>query len=69
VRAEAAENVGEFRLLEAALIEANDHHGGIVYTSNRKFPLGARATTGRLVRALDALLDDAPQLRNRSIFL
>ena len=63
------ENVRDFRLLENALLAAGSHHAGLVYTSNRQFPRGDPATMGRLVRALDALLRAAPDLRDGSIFL
>lgn len=63
------ENVRDFRPLESALLADGSHHAGLVYTSNRQFPRGDPATTGRLVRALDALLRTAPDLRDRVIFL
>jgi hypothetical protein len=64
------ENVRDYRPLEAALLaESGSHHAGLVYTSNKQFPRGDPATTGRLVRALDAILRDDPDLRDRSIFL
>jgi hypothetical protein len=68
-RALVTENVRDFRPLETALLEGGDHHHGIVYTSDRQFPRGEPATTGQLVRALDALLHDTPTLRDRSVFL
>lgn len=63
------ENVRDFRLLESRLLAEASHHSGLVYTSNRQFPRGDPATTGRLVRALDALLRERPDVRDRSIFL
>jgi hypothetical protein len=63
------ENVRDFRPLESAHLADGSHHAGLVYTSNRQFPRGDPATTGRLVRALDALLRTAPDLRDRMIFL
>jgi len=68
-RALVTENMRDYRPLETALLAAGGHHHGIVYTSDRQFPRGDPATTGRLVRALDALLRDPPALRDRSIFL
>jgi hypothetical protein len=69
-RALVTENVRDFRPLERELLAASGfHHAGLVYTSNRQFPRGDPGTTGRLVRALDALLRDGPDLRDRSIFL
>jgi len=63
------ENVRDYRPLEIALLAAGGQHAGIIYTSNRQFPRGHPHTTGRLVRALDALLADPPALADRSIFL
>ena len=63
------ENIRDFRPLESALLADGSHHAGLVYTSNRQFPRGDPATTGRLVRSLDALLSTAPELRDRAIFL
>jgi hypothetical protein len=63
------ENVRDFRPLENSLLAAGSHHAGLVYTSNRQFPRGDPATTGRLVRALDALLRLTPDLRDRAVFL
>ena len=68
-RALVTENVRDFRPLESSLLAAGSHHAGLVYTSNRRFPRGDPATTGRLVRALDALLRSTPDLRDRAVFL
>ena len=63
------ENVRDFRPLETALLSEGGQHHGIVYTTDRSFPRGDPQTIGRLVRALAALLGDAPSLTNRSMFL
>jgi hypothetical protein len=69
-RALVTENVRDYRRLEGdVLAGSGSHHAGFVYTSNRQFPRGDPATTGRLVRALHALLREGPDLRDRSIFL
>jgi predicted nuclease of predicted toxin-antitoxin system len=68
-RALVTENVRDFRPLEADLVARSAHHAGLIYTSNRQFPRGHSATVGRLVRALDALLREHPDLRDRAIFL
>jgi len=68
-RALVTENARDFRPLETALLAAGGYHHGIVYTSKRQFPRGDPATIGRFVRALDVLLHDPPDLRDRSIFL
>jgi Domain of unknown function (DUF5615) len=63
------ENIRDYRPLEIGVLADGSHHAGLVYTSNRQFPRGDPATLGRLVRALDALLYEGPDLRDRSIFL
>lgn len=63
------ENIRDYRPLESGLLADGSHYAGLVYTSNGQFPRGDPATTGRLVRALDALLGSVPDLRDRSIFL
>ena len=68
-RALVTENVRDYRPLESELLAKGAHHAGLVYTSNRQFPRGDPATTGRLVLALDALLRDTPDLRDRAAFL
>lgn len=68
-RALVTENVRDYRPLEIGLVADGSHHSGLVYTSNRQFPRGDPATLGRLVRELDALLREGPDLRDRSIFL
>jgi Domain of unknown function (DUF5615) len=68
-RALVTENVRDYRPLEIGLLADGSHHAGLVYTSNRQFPRGEPATLGRLVRALDALLREGQDLRDRSIFL
>jgi hypothetical protein len=63
------ENVRDYRRLEGALLAEGSHHAGLVYTTDRQFPRGDRATVGRLVQALDVLLRDESDLRDRSVFL
>src|SRR5262245_20479241 len=63
------ENVRDFRPLEIATLEGGDHHHGIVYTSDHQFPRGEPATIGHLVRALDVLMHESANLRDRSVFL
>ena len=63
------ENVRDFRPLESALLAGGGHHHGIVYTTDRQFPRGDPHTSGRLVRALEALLREAPVMGDRSVFL
>jgi Domain of unknown function (DUF5615) len=68
-RALITENVRDFRPLESALLANGSHHAGLIYTSDRQFPRGDPATTGRLIRALDELLLTSPKLRDRAVFL
>jgi hypothetical protein len=63
------ENVRDYRPLESGLVVDGSHHAGLAYTTNRQFPRGDPATVGQLVRALDALLGDATDMRDRSMFL
>jgi hypothetical protein len=68
-RALVTENVRDYRPLEVGLVAGGFHHAGLVYTTNRRFPRGDPATLGRLVRALEALLLEGQDVRDRSIFL
>lgn len=68
-RALVTENIRDYRPLEIGLLADGAHHAGLVYTSNRQFPRGDPSSLGQLVRALDALLREGPDLRDRSIFL
>ncbi len=63
------ENVRDFRPLETQLLAEGSHHAGLVYTSNRQFPRGDPATTGRLTLALEDLVKAAPDMGDRAIFL
>lgn len=63
------ENVRDFRPLEADLVARGSHHAGLVYTTDRRFPRGDPATTGRLIRALSAFLERGQEMTDRSIFL
>jgi hypothetical protein len=60
-RAIVTENVPDFRRLEAAALAHGEPRPGLVFTTNRQFPRGHPATTGRLVVALAALLDAEPE--------
>jgi predicted nuclease of predicted toxin-antitoxin system len=56
-RAILTENVADFAELHRIAVLAGRRHFGLVFTSPRTFPRSTRAI-GRLVRAIDALLDD-----------
>lgn len=55
-RALVTENVADFAELHRAVVNSGRRHYGLIFTSPRQFPRTARAI-GRLVRALDGLLD------------
>jgi hypothetical protein len=55
-RALVTENVADYAELHRALVAGGRRHHGLIFTSPRQFPRTPRAI-GRLVRALDALLD------------
>lgn len=57
-RALVTENVPDFRRLEADALARGEAAPVLVYTTNRRFPRGQPATIGRLVEALDTLMDE-----------
>jgi predicted nuclease of predicted toxin-antitoxin system len=62
------ENVPDFSRLEAQALAEGRPAPALVFTTNRRFPRGDEATTGRLVRALTRLLNERGELTG-SIFL
>lgn len=56
------ENVLDFRPLAATAARAGRTYPGFIFTSNRAFPRASRRTAGRLVLALDALLDTKEEI-------
>jgi len=62
------ENVQDFRRIEMDALAAAQPTAGLIFTTDRQFPRGDPATIGRLVTALDALLDTEPDLAT-SLFL
>ena len=63
-----AENVQDFRRIEADALASAQPTARLVFTTDRQFPRGDPATIGRLVNALDALFDTEPEL-GTSLFL
>lgn len=61
-RSLVTENVPDYRRLEAAALARGERAPGLVFTTNRRFPRGHPAATGRLVIALAALLKCAPDV-------
>jgi hypothetical protein len=55
-RAVVTENVADFIELHRATVVRGRRHFGLIFTSARRFPRTTRGI-GRIVRALDALLD------------
>jgi len=62
-RAVVTENVIDFRPLARSVLDRGGSHAGLVFTSNRRWPRHRRATFGRLVDALDALVLELPHER------
>jgi hypothetical protein len=54
------ENIDDFLVLDAQYREQGQEHMGLILTNNHRFPRGVPATTGQLVRALDAWLQEHP---------
>jgi predicted nuclease of predicted toxin-antitoxin system len=61
-RALVSENVQDFRRLDADALAREQPRTRLIFTTDRQFPRGDPATTGRLVTALDALLAAEPDL-------
>jgi predicted nuclease of predicted toxin-antitoxin system len=62
------ENVQDFRRIETDALARAQPTTRLIFTTDRQFPRGDPATIGRLVTALDALLDKEPDLAT-SLFL
>lgn len=62
------ENVQDFRRIETHALARAQPAARLIFTTDRQFPRGDPATIGRLVTALDALLDTEPDLAT-SLFL
>ena len=62
------ENVQDFRRIDADALSRAQPAVPLIFTTDRQFPRGDPATTGRLVTALDALLAAEPDLAT-SLFL
>lgn len=62
------ENVQDFRRIELAALAREQPTTRLVFTTDRQCPRGEPATVGRLVTALDALLNEKPEL-STALFL
>jgi hypothetical protein len=56
-RAVVTENVSDFRPLAEAVLAADEHHAGVVFTTDKRWP---RSEPGGLINALDELLEAKP---------
>src|SRR5262245_30290367 len=56
-RAVVTENVSDFRPLAEAALVAGEHHAGVVFTTDRRWP---RSDPGGLITGLDELLTSTP---------
>lgn len=59
-RAVLTENIADFRPLADTALRQGRDFGGLVLTTDSKFPRGHPRTLGRAVRALDAFLTARP---------
>jgi hypothetical protein len=60
MRALVTENVKDFDRIVRQWASSGDHHGGVVFTSPRRFHRGRRSYPADLVSALRALFADPP---------
>ena len=58
-RAIVTENVPDFRPLGFEALQRGQSHPGLIFTTNRRYPRADPRTAGRVVIALDDLLQDA----------
>lgn len=63
------ENIGDFRQIASAELQAARSHWGLVFTTNRSFPRHNARAIGRMIMALQALLLEDPDLMNRELWL
>jgi len=60
-RVVVTENARDFDRIVRTWAARGEHHGGVLFTSPRRFHRGSKAYPENLVRALAELLDDPPQ--------
>jgi hypothetical protein len=56
-RAVVTENVSDYRPLAEGALAAGEHHAGVVFTTDKRWP---RSEPGALITALDELLNSTP---------
>ena len=62
-------NVDDFRVFAADALINGDGHAGVILIASRAFPERGARPIGNLIRALDVVLRDAPDLSNRVCWL
>jgi predicted nuclease of predicted toxin-antitoxin system len=67
-RVVVTENVADFVELHRQSVLTGEPHVGIIFTSPRRYPRTRRAI-GKLVRALDALMTDGPDITGQTWWL
>ena len=55
------ENARDFRRFAAATLASGQVHSGLIFTTHQSFPRGHPRTIGRLVTALERLLEEPPR--------
>ena len=68
-RAIVTENANDFQALAARELRAGRSHAGLVFTSRTAFYRGNPRSVGRLVVALQALIESEVDLMDREIWL
>ncbi len=69
-RALVTDNQRDFIPIHRRRIASGGDHRGLILTTNRRFPRGQPATTGKLVLALDEFLHTtAPQMMRNPCFI
>ena len=63
------ENVGDFRVLATYALRRGGSHFGMIFTTNRRYPRHDRRTAGRLITALNDLLQESAVLTNQERWL
>jgi hypothetical protein len=68
-RVVVTENVGDFRVAARAAHERGEFHFGMILTTNRGFSRHHPRSIGRMVTALNTLLETDPDLTNQEHWL
>jgi hypothetical protein len=68
-RAVVTENVDDFRVLAEVELMSGRSHAGIIYTTRNSFHRGHSRSVGRLISALQSLLESDLELTDRELWL